>query len=61
MPDWPEYAIWWQLHPISFSGAEPTVEPGTAPAPRLGRKPLPARLPLEWQRKKSPPNLPRSP
>jgi len=37
MTDWPGYAIWWQLHPISFSGAEPTVEPGTAPAPRLGR------------------------
>jgi len=25
MPDWPEYAIWWQLHPISFTGAEPTA------------------------------------
>ncbi len=37
MPDWPEYAIWWQLHPISFTGAAPTVEPRTAPAPRLGR------------------------
>ena len=37
MPDWPEYAIWWQLHPISFTGAEPTAEPRTAPAPRLGR------------------------
>jgi cyclomaltodextrinase / maltogenic alpha-amylase / neopullulanase len=29
LPDWPEYAIWWQLHPISFTAA--------APAPRLAR------------------------
>jgi len=31
MTDWPEHAIWWQLHPLTFTGA--TLEP----AHRLGR------------------------
>jgi cyclomaltodextrinase len=29
MPSWPDHAIWWQLHPISFTA--------DAPAPRLAR------------------------
>jgi cyclomaltodextrinase / maltogenic alpha-amylase / neopullulanase len=33
MAAWPDHAIWWQLHPISFTGAEPTATapPETAP------------------------------
>ena len=31
MADWPEHAIWWQLHPLTFTGATPE------PAHRLGR------------------------
>ena len=34
MTGWPEHAIWWQLHPLTFTGAQ-TATP--APAPRLGR------------------------
>jgi cyclomaltodextrinase / maltogenic alpha-amylase / neopullulanase len=37
MSDWPDYAIWWQLHPISFTGAEPTARPDIPPVPRLPR------------------------
>ena len=37
MADWPEHAIWWQLHPISFTGAEPAASAATGPARRLGR------------------------
>ena len=41
MADWPEHAIWWQLHPISFTGAArvatPDCPPGTAPAHQLAR------------------------
>jgi glycosidase len=45
MADWPEHAIWWQLHPISFTGAPrvatpgspPGQQPDTAPAHRLAR------------------------
>ena len=37
MSDWPDHAIWWQLHPISFTGAEsaarPDMRPGTRPGP----------------------------
>jgi glycosidase len=29
MTDWPEHAIWWQLHPISFTGAEPAATAAT--------------------------------
>ena len=35
MADWPEHAIWWQLHPISFTGAAPAASPG-APRTRGG-------------------------
>lgn len=31
MSDWPDHAIWWQLHPISFTGAEPAARPGMRP------------------------------
>ncbi|HEY2281567.1 MAG TPA: alpha-amylase family glycosyl hydrolase [Streptosporangiaceae bacterium] len=31
MPDWPEHAIWWQLHPLTFTGAD------GAPGHRLTR------------------------
>ncbi|HEY2522557.1 MAG TPA: alpha-amylase family protein, partial [Streptosporangiaceae bacterium] len=34
MADWPEHAIWWQLHPLTFTGAEAATP---APGPRLGR------------------------
>jgi hypothetical protein len=27
MSDWPDHAIWWQLHPISFTGAESAARP----------------------------------
>ena len=27
MPDWVGDAIWWQVHPLSFTGAEPTALP----------------------------------
>ena len=47
MADWPEHAIWWQLHPLTFTGAEADAgagagagdgaSPGLAPAPRLPR------------------------
>ena len=41
MADWPDHAIWWQLHPISFTGAAhvatPDSSPGTAPAHQLTR------------------------
>jgi cyclomaltodextrinase len=35
-PDWVEHAIWWQVHPLSFVGAEPDSE-GVEPAHRLGK------------------------
>ena len=34
MADWPAHAIWWQLHPISFTGAEPAAR-AAPPAHRL--------------------------
>ncbi|HEY2238994.1 MAG TPA: alpha-amylase family glycosyl hydrolase, partial [Streptosporangiaceae bacterium] len=34
MADWPEHAIWWQLHPLTFTGAEAAAP---EPAHRLGR------------------------
>jgi cyclomaltodextrinase / maltogenic alpha-amylase / neopullulanase len=35
---WPEHAIWWQLHPLTFTGAEAAPEPAAPePAHRLGR------------------------
>ncbi len=38
MAAWSEHTIWWQLHPISFTGAGPAVEPPGAPvAHRLGQ------------------------
>src|ERR1019366_4539153 len=38
MTTWSEHTIWWQLHPISFTGAEPAALPAGAPAAhRLGR------------------------
>ncbi len=37
MSTWPDHAIWWHLHPISFTGAEPAAHPGMTPAPRLAR------------------------
>ena len=37
MSAWPDHAIWWQLQPISFTGAEPTARPDMAPARRLPR------------------------
>jgi cyclomaltodextrinase / maltogenic alpha-amylase / neopullulanase len=38
MSGWAEHTIWWQLHPISFTGAEPQALPeGAAPLHRLGR------------------------
>ena len=36
MADWPAHAIWWHVHPISFTGAEPTAQ-AAPPAHRLGR------------------------
>jgi cyclomaltodextrinase / maltogenic alpha-amylase / neopullulanase len=37
---WADHAIWWQLHPISFLGAEPTARPADLPAVhRLGQLP----------------------
>jgi glycosidase len=36
MTGWADHAIWWQLHPISFTGAEP-VAGDAAPAHRLTR------------------------
>ena len=35
-PDWVEHAIWWQVHPLSFVGAEPDSD-GVALTHRLGR------------------------
>ena len=35
-PDWVEHAIWWQVHPLSFVGAEPDSE-GVELTHRLGR------------------------
>ena len=37
MTAWSEHAIWWQLHPISFTGAEAAAPPGAPPAHRLPR------------------------
>ena len=37
MPTWSEQVIWWQLHPISFTGAGPRRPAGTPMAHRLGR------------------------
>jgi cyclomaltodextrinase len=37
MAEWPDHAIWWQLQPISFTGAAPAASPEAAPAHRLGR------------------------
>ena len=38
MARWSEHVIWWQLHPLSFVGAEPETPGGQAPqADRLGR------------------------
>src|SRR5579875_2055979 len=35
--DWAEHAIWWQLHPISFTGAEPVAgAPAEGGAPATG-------------------------
>ncbi|HEX4258260.1 MAG TPA: alpha-amylase family protein [Streptosporangiaceae bacterium] len=34
MADWPEHAIWWQLHPLTFTGAEAAAP---EPAHRFGR------------------------
>ena len=36
MADWPAHAIWWQLHPISFTGAEPAAA-AAPPAHGLSR------------------------
>ena len=35
-PDWVEHAIWWQVHPLSFVGAE-SDSAGVALTHRLGR------------------------
>ena len=32
MGRWSDHAIWWQLHPISFTGAEPVAPAGEARA-----------------------------
>ncbi len=37
MSAWPDHAIWWQLQPISFTGAEPTARPDMTPVRRLPR------------------------
>ncbi len=41
MADWPEHAIWWQLHPLTFTGAGTgagaDASPGLTPAHRLPR------------------------
>src|ERR1700759_1337737 len=44
MADWPEHAIWWQLHPLTFTGAgvsapTPAASGAAAPEPvhRFGR------------------------
>ncbi|MEW9528418.1 alpha-amylase family glycosyl hydrolase [Microbispora sp. NPDC049125] len=37
MNTWADHVIWWQLHPISFVGAEPAaLSPGSEPVHRLG-------------------------
>ena len=34
--DWIRYAVWWQIYPLGFVGAEPAaLDPGSAPAHRL--------------------------
>src|SRR3954468_18626730 len=36
MADWAEHVIWWQVHPLTFLGAERSARRGAAPAvPRL--------------------------
>jgi len=38
MTSWSDHAIWWHLHPLTFTGAEPVaLPPGTPPVDRLGR------------------------
>ena len=29
MPDWITHAIWWQVYPLGFTGAEPEAQPHT--------------------------------
>jgi cyclomaltodextrinase len=38
MTSWSDHAIWWHLHPLTFTAAEPAaLPPGAAPVDRLGR------------------------
>ncbi|GJE58137.1 Neopullulanase [Methylobacterium trifolii] len=37
MPAWIEHAVWWQVFPLGFVGAEPEGRPGLAPVHRLGQ------------------------
>jgi len=32
---WARHAIWWQVYPLGFLGAEPESAPVSAPRPRL--------------------------
>jgi cyclomaltodextrinase / maltogenic alpha-amylase / neopullulanase len=44
---WPEHTIWWQLHPISFTGAEPIARPAgrVAASARSGDRGVPGGRP----------------
>jgi cyclomaltodextrinase / maltogenic alpha-amylase / neopullulanase len=44
MTAWPDHAIWWQLHPISFTGADPAARKDPGPGMRPGPSPA-GRLP----------------
>ncbi|MBG0817073.1 alpha-amylase family protein [Planomonospora sp. ID82291] len=47
MAPWAEHAIWWQVYPLGFTGAEPAALPGTFPAalPDGAADALPAAFP----------------
>ncbi|MDN5963748.1 MAG: alpha-amylase family protein [Actinomyces sp.] len=36
-PEWMDHAIWWQLMPLTFTGAPRSLDPGAPVAHRLGR------------------------
>jgi cyclomaltodextrinase len=37
MPQWADHAIWWQVYPLGFVGAEPSAPPGRRVVHRLPR------------------------
>ena len=36
-PDWVQHAIWWQVYPMGFVGAEPSAQAGQPVVHRLGQ------------------------